>query len=110
VQQAVRATYPAFPGACRAVVLRSYGGLHLWDRTPQNAAWFSKDQYDTIRDGEEVDIEVELEKPDGPGFLQTQLPERGAAGGGHSAHEPEIGPQAKRVLELLRELKQSAQG
>ena len=34
VQQAVRATYPAFPGACRQVVLRRAGNLHLWDPTP----------------------------------------------------------------------------
>jgi len=108
VQQAVRATYPAFPGACRHVVLKRAGGLHLWDRTPHGCAFFSRDRYDTIRDGDEVDIEVETEKPDGPGFFQARLPGAGAAGGGHSAHEPPIGPQARRVLELLQKLKQSA--
>jgi hypothetical protein len=108
VQQAVRATYPAFPGACRQVVLRRAGGLHLWDRMPHGCAFFSRDRYDTIRDGDEVDIEVETEKPDGPGFFQARLPGAGAAGGGHSAHEPPIGPQARRVLELLQKLKQSA--
>jgi hypothetical protein len=84
VQQAVRATYAAFPGACQRVVLRR-GVLRIWDRTPHGDDFFSRDIYDTIWDGDEVDIEVETEKPDGPGFFQTQLPERGAAGGGHSA-------------------------
>jgi hypothetical protein len=114
VQQVVRATYPAFPGACRRVVLRRRG-LNLWDRTPHGCAFFSRDRYDTLRGGDEVDIEVETEKPDGPSFFQARLPERGAAGGGHSAHEPAVaagaaaGIEAVCVgLELLRELKQSA--
>jgi hypothetical protein len=58
--------------------------------------------------GDEVDVEVEIEKPNGPVFVETHLPEPSAVGGGHSAHGPEIGPQARRVLELLQELKQSA--
>jgi hypothetical protein len=107
VQQAVHQTYPAFPGACRRVGLRGRA-LRLWDPTPHGSAFFSKDLYDTIQDGDEVDVEVEIEKPNGPAFVQTHLPEPSAADGGHSAHGPEIGPQARRVLELLQELKQSA--
>ncbi len=93
VQQAVRETYPAFPSACQRVVLRRLG-LDLWDRSPHGCAFYSGDRYATIREGDEIDIEVQIEKPEGPQFLYATMP-------GPVAHYSAVrGPQA-RMLEVV---------
>jgi hypothetical protein len=61
LQMAVQATYPAFPGACRAVVVTDAtdpgGGVVLWDWGAGQGSWI-RDKYDRIAAGAEVDIWV----------------------------------------------------
>ena len=108
VQQAVKEQYAAFPGACQRVVQRRGAGLlglHLWDRTPHGCAFFSRDKYDMMNEGDVIDIEVEDVCPGGP---------EAAAGcavvsefGGVECNGPPSGPggqQARLVCDWLREL------
>ena len=67
VQRAVKQQYAAFPGACQRVVYRhGFVQLDLWDRTPHKCAFFSRDKYDMVEAGGEIDIVVEHVCPDGP--------------------------------------------
>ena len=75
VQRAVKEQYAAFPGACQRVVYR-HGLLQfeLWNRT---SALFSRDTYDMVEAGGEIDIVVEHVCPAGPkaapADMQTML-------------------------------------
>ena len=75
VQRAVKEQYAAFPGACQRVVYR-HGPrqFELWNRT---SALFSRDTYDMVEAGGEIDIVVEHVCPAGPkaapADMQTML-------------------------------------
>ena len=61
--------------------------MRLWERTPRGCAFFSRDMYDMISEGDDVVIEVEIGRPDGPGYRQVRLPGAGAAAAdGSSPH------------------------
>jgi hypothetical protein len=94
LQQAVRATYAAFPGACQKVVVTNPMnpgvGVIVWDRDTSDASWM-RDKYDTIRAGGNVEIWVRTWQPDGGDW----------AGAGNAA----VGPQNARVAALLGDLK-----
>ena len=69
VQQVVQAMYPAFPGACKWVTLRTpgvYDREELWDDTQDSRAFFDRDFYATVSSGDYIEIYVCLRKPDGP--------------------------------------------
>ena len=99
LQLAVRATYPAFPGACQAVVvtdpMNPGGGVVVWDRDSSDASWM-RDKYDTIRAGGNVEIWVRTWQPDGGDW----------AGAGKAA----VGPLGARVAALLGDLKRLEEG
>jgi hypothetical protein len=94
LQMAVQDTYPAFPGACRAVVVTDAtnpgGGVIVWDWDTGQEAWI-RDKYDRIRAGAEVEIWVRTWQPDGGDW----------AGAG----KPPAGPGGAHVGALLEELK-----
>jgi hypothetical protein len=99
LQEAVRATYPAFPGACEAVVVTDAtdpgGGVVVWDRDTENASWMG-DKYERIRAGAKVEIWVRTWQPDGGDW----------AGAGKAA----VGPKGARVAALLGDLKRLEEG
>ena len=94
VQEAVRAEYAAFPGACVRVGVRRAGALlgeDVWERDEGADAFWRAELYDAIVEGDEVDIVVAVERPGGP---RQDWPGRGAGGA-----------QAARVVSaLLRRL------
>lgn len=107
VQGAVRQAYAAFPGACLRVVRRRgvIARLPLWDRTPHGCAFFSRDKYDMLQAGDEIDIEVEDVRPDGAEAAPAERVPWGAFGGGPDEYERRpAGAQAGLVGDWLHQL------
>jgi hypothetical protein len=96
LQEAVQATYAAFPGACQAVVVRDPTNANprrrevVWDTDDTEETWMS-DKYDEIPAGGEVEIWVYKWEPVGAGEV---LPEKAV-----------VGPKGARVAALLGGLK-----
>jgi hypothetical protein len=105
VQQAVQEAYELFPGKCHEVYCRRAGerlGFELWDE----GEWVSADLYDSVVEGDGIDIMVHECKPGGPkqDWPHRTPPGEFAADEKEGAHKSR-GPQRARLGELLQRLR-----
>jgi hypothetical protein len=109
LQQAVQEAYPLFPGNCYKVYSRRAGerlGETLWK--PEGYWDWSEDLYNSVWEGDEVEIDVHELKPGGPRQDWARRTPPGEydyeeADGAHKSR----GPQRARLGELLQRLRAS---
>ena len=86
-------TYPAFPGACQWVTLSTpgeYDRVELWDITENGRAFFGRNLYETVSNGDCIEICVRVRKPAGPAHGAAEPAPR--APPAHSWRAPGRGP------------------